>query len=454
MLGGDEYIKYVTGLANAFTEVMQEASLNFTTTTKRKSRTITTKEDVEYILSIDHMTASRKSTIMDLFGDFGDGSRFNTFDLITIPAGQFGGLSKSKDEDNKREAEGTSTKKNKSSFVTTVGLWIFNRIFIEPLSDILGYVNEPITKKMFGKINQKISYAVIEDKISVRQLKNFIENSQILMGCCSALSASHTEGIFAMQDTITKKKKELLSKPYYRDGIKNNDLVVMKDMENELIKFAKETLRDDPVLDMYESGARSTYETNFLNMYLMRSGLTMTDKSIKIITSSYAEGMDPSEYVDVADSSVGGPYARSVLTAQGGYKERLFLAATSHIRVLPKDSDCGTKLTVPVTLTDANVSNWYYSFMVKNGRLIELLPDIAKDYIGQTVQMRFSSLCIAKDGYICEHCAGSLFRRIGMENIGMASSICMSSLKNANMKSFHTKAIHLTTIDPEQVFSL
>ena len=75
----------------------------------------------------------------------------------------------------------------------------------------------------------------------------------------------------------------------------------------------------------------------------MRSGIKKTDGSVKIVTSSYIEGMDKKDFSDINDASIGGPYSRSNLTASGGYTERLVLNSTSHLKILPEGSYCGTK---------------------------------------------------------------------------------------------------------------
>lgn len=530
----DEYnYQLVYDAASALLEASTTSSLNFKKFTKRKSRVITNKDELEKLISITHKQASEKSTIMDLLGNFGDGPKYNPYDIIEVPANSFGGLSKSKDPYDIKEAESSSKKTNKNRFTTTVGLWIFNKCFIEPLSDILGYINHPVTMDEYEDINKVISYALLEDKISVRQLKNFIINSQIFMSCCSAIAPSHTETIFSMEEQIAKKKAELIKK--YQKELDESNLVVMKQIENELIDYAKDLLDGDESRDMYDSGARASYGNNFKNMYIMRSGIKGTDNSVKIVTSSYIEGVDAKDFVAVNDGAVGGPFDRSRRTASGGYLERQLLGATSHLKILTSDMinnnttttgsntnintgmnmytndksnytgygvyngygsndnnnndssnsaevfsttdasndmvkeikkyakinlvsklvDCGTKDYIKVGLTKKNVKDWYYSYMISsNGRLIELTPDIADKYIGQEVKMRYSALCKCGGGYICESCMGSLFKRIGIQNVGTLSTILGSSLKNKLMKRFHDNTISIYEIDIIKAFEL
>ena len=402
---------------------------------KRISKHITKVSDVEEIVNITNEEASKRSTIMAYFADFGSDTRFKPYDTIDIPAGKYG-----------------KDKKNKNKFTTTVGLWIFNKSFIEPVSNILGYINYPVTKKVYGDLNKQLSYARLEDKITMEEFKNFILQSQILMSCCAALSPSHTDAIFNLNKPIMKKKKELEVK--YKDAIENKDLTEIKKMEDELLNYSKELMKDDPSADMFNSGARSSWGNNFKNMYVMRGPVRLTDGSYDVITSSYMDGLDPKDFVKANDAAVGGPFSRSNKTREGGYKEKQYINATQHIKVLPKGSDCGTKRHINITLTKDNIDGWMYSFVINsNGTLTEITTDTKNKFIGKTVKMRFSAMCESKKNEcICEKCMGTLPNRIGIENIGLGSMVMMSAVKNAAMKSFHDTSVNIVSIDPTEVF--
>ena len=321
------------------------------------------------------------------------------------------------------------------------------------MSDVLGYINTSVNGDKYEDINQSVSYALLEDKITIKQLKDFIIQSQIVMSCCSAIAPAHTEAIFYMEEDISKRKKELEKK--YHKELESGDLVAMKKMEKELIDYAKDILDGDQSRDMYDSGARSSYGNNFKNMYIMRSGITQTDGSVKIVTSSYIEGMQPKDFATISDGSVGGPYSKSMKVREGGHLEHLFMNSTAHLKV-KNDTDCGTKNYYSIILTKKNAKDWYYSNMVNSsGNLVELTPENADKYIGKKVNFRFSGMCNHKDGTICNACAGNLFKRIGINNIGITTSIMGSSIKNKSMKRFHDTNIDLYVLgNLSSVFSL
>ncbi len=406
--------------------------INSPETVIRKPKVISNPKDIEYILSIDSEKAACKSTIMDLFADFGNGPRFNTYDIIKIPPNSYG-----------------KTKKNKNEFTTTVGIYIFNKGMLEDMSDVLGYVNKTITADVYDEINEAVSYARLEDKITIQQLKDFIMQSQIYMSCASAICPSHTMKMLLCTNEVEKKKVELEKK--YKKAIDDNDIKGITDMTDELLDYTKKYLGDDPSTDMYNSGARSSWGNNFKNMYVSKGVINGSDGSYKYVRSSYISGLDKEDLSATNDSAVAGPYSRAVNTEKGGYKEKLVLYGMQHLKVLPKGSDCGTKRTITVTLTKKNIKGWMYSFVVQGNNEIEITSENKDKFIGKTVKMRYSSMCEAKDG-ICEHCAGTLFRRLGIYNVGLACDAILSRQKNLSMKRFHDSTLDFSIMDVEKAF--
>lgn len=399
---------------------------------KRYSKDITDQEDLDFIFNTDEDTCCRLSFMMECFGEFENGKRrFHPFDIIKVPPGTFG-------------PEG---KKNKNTFTTTVGIFIFNRAFIEnELLDLFGYINEPVTKKLFGKMNSKISYAVIEDKIPLDYMKHFILKSQKFQPYCNILSYSFDEAMLSISTYLDKKREELFKK--YKEGLDDNDPAVGQQVENELLAYAKELLGETPSMDMINSGSKISWGNNFKNMFVMRGACKASDPSngdYMMIRGNFVDGVKPEEYAKFADSLVGGPYARAKKTETGGALEKLFVKAFQHITVGPEGSDCGTKRTLKVHLTEDNIKLWMYSYMVEGNKLVELTSENMKDYIGKTVNFRFAIFCEDKK-HICHKCSGSLFQRLGIRNVGIASFAMCSKIKNTSMKAFHDSTVKVISM--------
>lgn len=404
---------------------------------KRIAKQISNPKDIEFLLGITEEEGTKLSFIMELFGEFNGKVRFNTYDTFTVPKGAYG----------------NDKKKNKESFTTTVGIWVFNKVFIErDLFELYGYINESIDKKKIGKIIDDIGYAVLEEKVRLDALKRFIMKAQKFMPYVSVLANGYSMKLLTITKLINKAKAELVKK--YRDRLDAKDPDAVIEIQEELLKLAKETLKDDVAIDTYNSGARGSFSNDFKNMFIMK-GITKNPdptKGYNIIMSNYIEGISKEEYADFANSLAEGPYSRSNKTEVGGYWEKLMLPAFQHVRVDKKGSDCETKRTITVKLTDKNIKEYMYCFIKEGSKLVELNSDNKSKYIGKTVQLRFSSLCEAKDGLICNACAGNLFYKLGITNVGATMPQIASKLKLVAMKAFHDSQVVMTKMDPDKAF--
>ena len=91
--------------------------------------------------------------------------------------------------------------------------------------------------------------------------------------------------------------------------------------------------------------------------------------------------------------------------------------------------------------------------MKEGNKLVELTSENMNQYIGKTVQFRFASLCEAENG-VCNACAGNIFYRLGVKNIGAAAPQIASKLKNVAMKAFHDSQVRMVEMDPMEAFGL
>lgn len=404
---------------------------------KRIPRKITSKEEIDYFLNLDSDRVCDMSFMMETFGVFEGKSKFHPYDIIDIPPGSYG----------------PAGKKNKNTFTTTVGRWVFNKAFIEPhFFDLFGYINKPITKKTIGWINQVQSYALLEDKITMDDMMDYNQRCQKFQAYTTMLCPSISEAMLLISKTIEPKKKELLKK--YAKEIAANDAYTVGLIENELLEEAKRVLKDDPTMDLYDSGAVGSFDNNFKNMYIMKGAVKDPDplKGYNIITSNQIDGICKEEYSKYANALPAGPYARAKKTEVFGYYEKLFLNAFQHVVLDKPGSDCGTKRTITVTLDNKMLDQMMYSYIVEGSRLVELTSENREKYRGKTVKMRFSSLC--EGTHICNKCAGNLFYRLGISNIGVATPQLASKVKVITMKGFHDSTVKYGKIDIKKAFGV
>lgn len=410
---------------------------------KRVSKTITDKKDIDYILNLKENDITT-SLIMELFGDFMDHQRFNPYDIITIPTGAYGG-----------KLPNGKEKRNKEPFTTTVGRLIFNKYFIEcepELLQIIGYVNDNVGKGEYGKIFDTLGYDVLEGNVDINTYKRFCKKTQKFMPYVSILAPNHSDNMLTITKKINKRKAELIKEN--QEAFDKGDVIVVDKVSNELLKYAEELMKDDPAMDMFLSGAGGSFKNNFKNMFIMRGSVQDPDprKSYNIITSNYIDGVSKEEYSKLANTLAAGPYSRSKKTELGGYWEKLFLVAFQHIILLSPGSDCGTKRHITMKVTTKNIGMIMYCYVINNdGSLTEITSENKDKFIGKTVKLRFSSMCESKNG-ICNKCAGNLFYRLGIRNIGAATPQIPSRLKVLSMKLFHDDQLTFTEMDPMTAF--
>lgn len=127
------------------------------------------------------------------------------------------------------------------------------------------------------------------------------------------------------------------------------------------------------------------------------------------------------------------------------------MAAFQHVVLLDPGSDCGTKRYIEMQVTEKNIDSIMYSYAIVGNNLVEITSENRDSFIGKKVKLRFSSMCEAKNG-ICNKCAGNLFYRLGIRNVGAATPQIPSKLKLLSMKLFHDDQVNFVEMDPMKAF--
>ena len=405
----------------------------------RVSKKITDPELVNKLLNIKEEDIT-SSFIYNLFGEFNGVSKCNPYDLIDIPPDSYG----------------PKGKRNKNKFTTTVGLWLYNKWFIEnELFDEFHYINKSRTDKALDSMNQQLSLALMEDRISVQTLKNYLMKTQFIMQFVTILSPNYNEAMMTVSKTIAKKKDELIKK--YKNELESGNTLVADQVEKELLSYALEALGDDPSLDIFLSGARGTIGNNFKNMFVWK-GVTRNpnpdDKNeYRIATSNYVDGIKKEEYTLYSNSGIEGAYARGKKTEDGGYLENLATSAYQDIILDKAGTDCHTTRHIEVVLTEKNYIRYIYNNIIgSDGKLTELNSQNASKYFGKKVKMRMAYLCPHEKP--CNACAGNFYYKLGTLNVGLTLMQVFSIFKNKSMKAFHDATVELTEIDTMKAFGL
>lgn len=402
-------------------------------------REITNHKDIDFLLNLQEKDIN-KDLIIELFGTFKNTPKFNTGDILTIPPDKYG----------------PTNNRNRNQFRTTVGLWIFNKYFIEKdLFDVFKYINHEIDGKTLKEMNERMSYLILEDKLDInKQLNPYLMKQQHIMRFVSILSSNHTMKMLKSSSHINKKKKELIKKN--KDELEKGNEVVAAEIEKELLHTARDYLRDDPSMEMYDSKSRGSFDNNFKNMFIMKGAIMnpQPGKGFDITTSNYMDGINKDEYAIFANSLVAGAYAKAKNTEVGGTWVKLYILAFQHLILDNPGSDCGTDKYIEVALNRDNINKYMYNYVIEsNNRLVEITSENKNRYINKYVKMRFVTVCKSKTGF-CNKCAGNLYYRLGIKNIGMTTPKIPTKIMLLSMKKFHSSQIGIVEMDPVKAFGL
>lgn len=335
---------------------------------------------------------------------------------------------------------------NTERVLTNVGLFIYNKRIIEHcgFEKIVGYINTPIDAKVHKKIEATLVDALIEKKITPEQMAKYFNTYQWLaMQFNTIFAASFTMDSITPKKNIIAERDKLLKDN--KERIENGDIKVIIDIEDKLVKKAETELKGDPGMEMYDSGARASFDNAYKNCQIMK-GAVYSQGKWHVIPNNYSEGLQKEDISSYANAMINGQYPKSVGTQTSGYLLKRLVAANQSVVADEPGSDCKTKHTLSVTITNDNKDLFIDRYIDVNGKLVMLDKATIGKYIGKTVKLRSIMYCKSKTG-VCNKCIGERWYKIGIRNVGLSSMKVASTMLNLNMKKFHDANAKLYTID-------
>jgi DNA-directed RNA polymerase beta' subunit len=364
-------------------------------------------------------------------------SRFNTNDYFTLLPSEY------------------AYNKSDKPIKTTIGRFIVYKILIERsgIAQEYPYFNEVITKKGLGKMDSTITNLLENDNIDTAQMRKYIDYRDWLgLAFNATLAPPFTKHLIITPDNTAALKEKLIKE--HEAEIKAGDTRVIENIENILKKSLVEDLKDDPGIDLVNSGSRASLDNHLKNFMLTRGSVKNANTGeYEIISRSLMDGLDKKDIPAHANSILNGAYAKTVSTADSGYMGKKLSAGLQGESLGPADSDCGSVGTLPVTITNKNKNDYLQRYIVERGKLVLLTEDNISNYVNKTVKMRSPMFCVrvGENKCICNKCAGEFFYKIGKTNIGLAAMKIGSSLTNLNMKKFHENLIVTKPIDMDDI---
>ena len=224
-------------------------------------------------------------------------SKIKTYDEFTLKAGEYF---------------------NKTDIKTNVGLFIYNKFIIEEdFSEVVGYVNDPITSKVHGSIESKLSNALLNDVITTDKFVKYLNKIQWLgMTFNTVFSNSFTMKTLKPLPSVMKEKARLIKEN--EADLKAGNVTNAAKIEKQLVEMAKKELKNDPGMTLYESGARGKFENNYKNNSIMKGPVKNPNtNSWDFVGTNFMEGIDKVDIPSYGNSVVMGAYPKAVGTQVG-----------------------------------------------------------------------------------------------------------------------------------------
>lgn len=336
---------------------------------------------------------------------------------------------------------------NTTAINTTVGRYIFNLFLLTPnLIVHTGYINKVMDNSGIGKLEGQLSQYLINDTVTVREFIDYIDKAQWLgFSTNSFISPTLNYEMLSPVKEVDAKKKELAKK--YKKEIANGDPLIAGVIEKELLAIAKDKTKDNPAMDIYNSGGRGKFGNNYKNTSVMRGAIANNSEPGKYTVSldNLIEGIPKEQYDAYADIAVSASFGRAIQTRDGGYISKQLAAAFQTITLGDHGSDCGTKKTITIKLTEYNIKQFMYRYVQKGTKFVMLDGENLDSFIGRRVQMRSPMFCTSEK--ICSKCAGELYFKMGITNVGLLTNRIGTKIMNLALKAFHDTSIKHTKIN-------
>lgn len=356
-------------------------------------------------------------------------SKYNTYDEFTLKPNEYF---------------------NKEKIVTNCGLFIFNKLVLEPhyLSKI-GYQNVELTKGTYNALNAALAKFAEGDETEFLNYVEFLNSTLWLADVlhakiCSDITLKSAKPIPAVQ----KEKEALLKK--HKDDIENGKLDVINDITTKLLNIAKKELEDDQSIELYESGARGSFDNAYRRMQIMVGPVyNAATNKYDVITNSLYDGYDKNDISTIANNVVSAFYPKAIGSGVAGYLTKQINAAFQSVVLDEEGTDCHTKNTRKMTLTKDLINFYMYSYMVEGGKLVQLTPDNQEKYTGKSVNMRVAAYCCGNKP--CNICTGNRFYNMNIKNAGLTFSKISGTFLNGRMKGSHDMTVRTKKLEIEDM---
>lgn len=325
---------------------------------------------------------------------------------------------------------------NKEKVRTNAGQIIYNKLIIErDFGEVVGYVSKPINGKVLAEIEDKLSNALLNDKITTKQMADYLNRTQWLaMQLHTVISGSFTMPTLKPSKKVMAERERLLKTN--KTELDKGDVITAAKIEKQLLDMADKELAGDSGMDLYKSGARGSFGNNFKTTSVMKGPVfNPSTGEFDIVTTNYMEGIRKEDIPVFANAIITGAYPKAIGTATSGYFSKQIIAALQAVKLDVPGSECGTKGYLNITISPVRKKDFLYRYVIEGSKLV-LIDDTNIDkYVNKPIKLRSPMYCIGED--LCSKCAGIMYEKLEIRNAGLTASRASSSLLNLSMKKFH-----------------
>ena len=249
---------------------------------------------------------------------------------------------------------------------------------------------------------------------------------------------------------VEAKKEELLKK--YEKEVAAGDKVIIKQIENELVDYAREVLKDDDMGMMVYNSGQINFANNYKNNFIAKGMIyDAIDKKYKFVKSSLSDGINVEEIPNMTNGTVHIEYTKTIKIADSGYMGKRLMALLQMMQAGEPGSDCGSKNYIPISVTKRNKFDMLQTYIKGDkDELVLLTPENIDNYVGKIVLARSPMACLSPDK-ICNKCLGEFFYKMEIENLGTWASTINYRFLTYNLKLKHDATIKLTELNPDNI---
>jgi len=338
---------------------------------------------------------------------------------------------------------------NAEEIETTAGRYLINfYVLPKKFLEKFGYQNITMDTKAIGKLEDKLGNMVLNDELTGKEYTQYLDRMEwISIGTAYFLAPTMDYNINVPIPEAIKRRDELFDE--YAKDIKKGDPNIANKIEKDVLAVAEEKLKqsDNDAYDFFASGEFS-FSNNYKKTSIMSGAIEnpYTHK-LDILKSNYIDGISKYDIPILANLTVIGGYSRGVETQSSGYETKKLGNIMQTVIVDEPGSDCHTPYFAEIVINPSQKNMFLERYILEGSGLVLLSEKNIDKYVGKKVKLRSPMFC--KGEKICNKCAGELFYKLGVRNVGLLTSTFSGSLMNLSMKKFHDASVKFTHVPVE-----